>query len=280
MRYANSKIKPCTVKSLEEFFYKSEKFSEKTYGLRGLPQNGSGVLYRGQSNATWLLETTLERGAENHISFSEYFAFLQKMNLPALDFLKQIPPVAFKNDFEVIDKDILAAFAYVRHIGGPSPLLDWTRDRDVALFFAFSNIPKMVEDVSIFIFLDGFFQGHGIGSIPRVPLIRIVSREEVNHLLTHSNHVLQKSEYSYCFFGGGNANVVFAPHEERLSMEKEMPALGCSLCVKFVLPVSLRKKVFEYLKGKGINEYTLFKSDGAYVRREWVNSLERKNAGE
>ncbi|MDD5568082.1 MAG: FRG domain-containing protein [Candidatus Omnitrophica bacterium] len=264
------KIKTEPINSLEDFFCETDNFSKRIHELKCKPKKGSGVLYRGQADATWPLETTLERYVEKYFRYSEYFAFLQKLNLPALDFLKPLTSGSFKNDFEVIDPDILAAFAYVRHIGGPSPLLDWTHDKDVALFFAFHNVPDTVKYVSIFIYLDACLPGRAIASMPRVPLIRAVPHEQVNKLLTHYNHMLQKSEYTYCIFGGGNADVIFAPHEERFSAAKEIPALGGDLCVKFILPIELREKAFEYLKGKGINEYTLFKSDGAYVRTKWV----------
>ncbi len=267
----NSKIKTRKVKSLEEFFRKAEEFSEKIQDLKCLTKNESGVLYRGQSDASWPLETTLERCSEEYFSFSKYFSFLQKLNLPALDFLKPMTPGLFKHDFDNIDKDILSTFAYVRHIGGPSPLLDWTDDIDVALFFAFNNVPTKVKYIGVFVYLCGCLPGHGMASISGVPLIRTVSHEEVNKLLTHQNHLLQKSQYSYCIFGGGSSDIVFAPHEERFRIAKENKAFnGADLCIKFELPIDLRKEVFEYLKHKGINEYDLFRTDGAYTRAKWV----------
>ena len=138
--------------SLKDFFHKADDFSKKIHDLNCRPKNGSGVLYRGQADSSWPLETTLERYSEDCISFSKYFNFLQKLNLPALDFLKSMTPGSFKHDFDNIDKDILSAFAYVRHIGGPSPLLDWTKDIDVALFFAFNNVPDAVKYVSVFVY--------------------------------------------------------------------------------------------------------------------------------
>jgi len=266
-----SKIKTHRAGSLEEFFSKEAEFSKKAVSLSGKPRDGLGVLYRGQADASWLLETTLERCSEDYFSFSKYFSFLQRLNLPALDFLKLMTPGLFKNDFDVIDKNILAAFAYVRHIGGPSPLLDWTQDRDIALFFAFSNIPEMAKHVNVFVYLNGSLPGRVIASIPRVPLIRTVSHEEANKLSTHFNHILQKSEYTYCIFGGGSSDIVFASHEERLKIARGEKAFkGADLCIKFSLPICLRKEVFEYLKRKDINEYNLFRSDGAYVRTKWV----------
>lgn len=277
----NSEIQTKTINSLQEFFSEEEKFSRESVNLVCRPKHGTGILYRGQADASWLLETTLERCCEKRFSYSEYFSFLQRLNLPALDFLKPMTPGAFKHDFQGIDGNILAAFAYVRHIGGPSPLLDWTLDKDVALFFAFSNIPEMVKHVSVFVYLEGSLPGHGTGSISGVPLIRTVSHEEVNKLSTHFNHLLQKSQYSYCIYGGGSADVVFAPHERRFSAADEMPALGGNLCKKFILPITLREEVFAYLKNKGINEYTLFKSDGAYVRTKWGELFGiKKTAGE
>lgn len=266
---SKSRIKTVAVDSLAEFFSEEQEFSKTIGGLRCKPKDGIGVLYRGQANAGWELTTTLERQGNASFSFSKYVNFLKNLNLPVMDLLREITITRFNDDFDEISVDVLAAFSYIRHIGGPSPLIDWTESRDIALFFAFNNVANNVEYVSVFVYLDGILPGRGRCSMPGIPLIHAIPYSRIDHALTHSNHMFQKSQYTYCILGGGSADRIFVFHEGRFEMVAKHGFLqGSDLCIKFQLPIRLRQEVFKYLNGRGINEYELFKSDGAYARNK------------
>lgn len=269
-----SKIKAVTIESLNDFFSKVGDFSEQISSLNCRPKNGAGVLYRGQANAEWDLTTTLERCSEGFFSFSKYVDFLKQLTLPTLDFFREIQNSEFEGDFDEIPEKALAAFSYIRHIGGPSPLLDWTEDLDVALFFAFNNIADNVKHVSVYVYLDGVLPGKVHGSISRIPLIHAIPHSRIDSNVTHNNHILQKSQYTYCFLGGGYTDKIFISHEKRFRAIQECPSLrGADLCIKFRLPVRLRQEMFKQLDAKGISEYKLFKTDGAYTRTKWREFL-------
>jgi len=51
-----------------------EDFQEKIAALK--PPKAGGYLFRGQGNASWLLETTLERSGQKNILFSKYYRII------------------------------------------------------------------------------------------------------------------------------------------------------------------------------------------------------------
>jgi hypothetical protein len=120
-------------------------------------------VFRGQCNASWRLETTLERETSSETySMHQYFEIIKKVR-PKL-------PTPITWSWEILDSPeyanwfyhrnflwlngLMAYLVYLRHHGFPSPLLDWTKSPDVAAYFAFQNVNSEVEAVAIFAFLE------------------------------------------------------------------------------------------------------------------------------
>jgi hypothetical protein len=131
-----------------------KEFEDKIGALEPLKR---GVyLYRGQGNASWSLETTLERSGEKTILFSQYYRIVSVIRSQIESFTGQnwgeLPDVGKVMDiFREYDKGSLALdgigipfpaysyMTYLRHHSFPSPLLDWSRSPYVAAYFAFRN---------------------------------------------------------------------------------------------------------------------------------------------
>jgi hypothetical protein len=121
----------------------------------------SNFLYIGQANSQWELETTLDRFFKKRVSLREYYRLIltikskietftdKNWNIPNLDgyekWIEEETPSFIK--FEAY-----AYFAYLRHHGFPSPLLDWSASPYIAAFFAFNNLGETPEYVSVYIF--------------------------------------------------------------------------------------------------------------------------------
>lgn len=116
-------------------------------------EHATPFLFRGQKNACWPLKTTLERFFERNgepfkeYPLNDYDRVLNKLRKRVRGPLKEkinalrsntIQPTQSEIPKIIIgDKDIDLRLI-LRHYGFPSPLLDWTRSLDIALFFCFS----------------------------------------------------------------------------------------------------------------------------------------------
>ena len=142
------------VKSWEEFEEEIAKLDEP-----GRPR-WDELWFRGQGNASWELQTTLERRVGASRSVGDYFRLISRIK-PAI---KTFTGATFEApDRSSIDQstrsyDLFHQFifssatylAHLRHNGFPSPLLDWSGSPYVAAYFAFSR--SVGTDVAIYVF--------------------------------------------------------------------------------------------------------------------------------
>ncbi len=253
----------------------------ETMEISGLSQ-GSGPLFRGQSNSAWGLDTTLERRWPS-ISVHEYYhrALNVKLPIETLTSHKWEPirpqsideTLACYDAFSVkLTLGQMPAYdylLYLRHHGFPSPLLDWSRSPFIAAYFAFAHsLPKEApERVAIFAYVErpqnikiwsgGDPEIHVLG--PQVP--------------AHRRHFLQKSEYTVCI-RWTEESWRFAPHDKVLSGDRpgkftltpdgEVLSRGQAaqdVIRKFTLPSSEGPKVLENFDRYNLNGFSLFGSE-------------------
>ena len=164
----------------------------------------SELLYRGQSNAEWTLNTTLERqpGSMDYHALAQHLAIVRvKPHIETLTGKEwAVPdPTEFEDYLEKqrvfhrFDPRTYAYMAYLRHLGFPSPLLDWSRSPFIAAFFAFREAPEIPPD---FCSLYGYLEaaGGGKGTASDKPHIRSMGPD----VRTHRRHFLQQCEYTFC----------------------------------------------------------------------------------
>ena len=268
-------MKTTEIFSLKDFFKETDCFSKKMEALRCRPVNDSGILYRGQADEAWPLATTLERYGYDQFPLSEYISRIKTLDRLTREQAENTS-LKFEHDFDEIPKEILTVLSEIRHAGGPSPLLDWTRNRDVALFFAFHKVNA--KQVSVYVYLDGVEAGHGRGACSNFPLIHAIPYSRIDPQETHERYGWQESQFTYCFLGGEISDRIFVSHEKRFNLaETDQLFSHSDICMKYVFPARLQPEVSGYLKGRNICEQYLFGSEGINDKIQWHKFIERKD---
>ncbi len=223
----------------------------------------SKLLFRGQGNAEWTLQSSLERQGQENFSVLDYYRLVLKAKAQLETFAKhdwseidykEVQKLASDYDlFSLSDLPAYELLAFLRHHGFPSPLLDWTRSLYVAAFFAYQRPSN--ERISVYMFQERTGQGKVHSS--EWAQIRGLGP----HVRSHPRHFLQQSQYtiSIQFVDG---RWIFVPHESPFARESNHPQ---DLLWKLTAPASDRIAVLRHLDTYNLNEFSLFQSEEALL---------------
>ena len=265
------------LESWEEFIEKVGKAQNERDEQAAVAQpiRISPLLFRGHRNASWTLETTLERQlypggldqnslAECSYRFLKYYekAFAAQTQIETMTGRQWDTPEHEEIENWSANADALSTkrnvqayeyLAYLRHHGFPSPLLDWSVSPYIAAFFAFRN--KSEEDrIAIYSYQEtpeGFKN-----SSPSMPTILV----QGPYVRSHPRHFHQQSSYTICaIYELGRW--VFTPHEQVFSHQDRRQ----DKLIKYTIPAKERAKVLKFLDNLNINAYSLFQSEDALM---------------
>jgi FRG domain len=222
------------------------------------------VWFRGQSDATWQLHTTLERRSMSVRAVSAYLNLIGEIK-PAIETFTgatfempnrvDVEKSCREYDrFEFALREFTTYLAHLRHCGFPSPLLDWSRSPYVAAYFAFART-RHDGDVAIYAYRERPVNFKiGDSDLPQIvsfgPIVK-----------THKRHFRQQSRYTTCvrYIDG---QWYFEPHDSVFGMKDNLQQ---DLLWKITIPAKERLKVLEHLDKFNLNEFTLFDSEEALL---------------
>lgn len=243
-----------------------EEFEPALAELARATPKPDSLLYRGHTDASWLLETTLERHVGNNYAMGDYYKAIRiiKPQIEAFtaqtleDFdLQKIYGLCANYDSLSVELSFgrLPAYsylAYLRHHGFPSPLLDWSSSPYVAAFFAFRK-PSREKYHAIYAYSEFGMGGKSRGSKNSA----IYGFGPV--LSTHRRHFLQQSQYTICtiFSGPDQLEWRFSSHEDVFNRNER----GQDFLTKFLIPATERSKVLKSLQKYNLTAFSLFGSE-------------------
>jgi hypothetical protein len=259
------------LKSWDEFSGIVREIREK-YGYHELlPGNDSVLqknilLFRGQRNAEWHLQTTLERQTNDQFDVKKYLLYAtyhiaeiesftgDKWNSSYGNELIQDISTSATGPISLPAYDYLV---YLRHHGFPSPLLDWTESPYIAAYFAFHELPEKDGRAAIYAYVDSIDGA----KVNRVDEPRITVRGP--NVRTHKRHFAQKAWYTIATkWNESESKHFFCSHHDVVnSSDGEQ-----DLLMKITLPVSERKAALTSLNDFNINHYTLFQTEDSLIK--------------
>jgi len=265
-----------TVSTWEEFIDRLTELQNDRNALANdkKPMIVSNILYRGQENSTWKIQSTLERHVINDISLINYNRLMnaalpritaftgEKWQLKAgreyADALAELDPL-FMSSMDIPGFEFML---YLRHYGFPSPIVDWSTSVYIAAYFAFRNLTSTADHVSIYALIQDM--GEGRTHSTNHPLIV----EFGEYIATHRRHFLQQSNYTLCLKYNDNT-VFFGKYEDIM----QWPLSNESIMWKFNIPSSERKKVLTILNSYNLNAHTLFNSEESLMETIAVREI-------
>jgi hypothetical protein len=241
----------------------------------------SEPLYRGQRDASWGLQTTLDRQRPG-MTLGKYLTLIERMQ-PRIERIsgskwpilsqeisglrhKGLPCIPWFTAEQANTKTIVSFMVYLRQHGFPSPLLDWTSAPYKAAFFAYAGFGEGTERVAIFTFRrsTGTARETWRQDEPTAmswgPCILNTSRR----------HSKQDAQYTWCLRRPASGltleDWVFADHEQAINLPGFRMEAGtdvsesraANVVEKYTIPASERRKVLASLAVRNINRCRLF----------------------
>lgn len=220
-----------------------------------------GLLFRGQSDESWRLESTLERYTTHPVCVTSYDRAVTAMGTllksldPEVPNFCDTPAKGYDPDFvEFRNLPNCELAVYLRHHGFPSPLLDWSQSPYVAAFFAFHDPPKNASKVSVTVYEKPRMKSGVVG----------VGVHEVGPFLSAGRrHSFQQACYTFCTTVKDDV-CQFSSHVGEKTFKSQT----------IVMPIDDKRDALAELASMNITEFSMFGTTDTLIRTK-MTLLER-----
>lgn len=250
-------------KRISEFFVEWNDLKKKKQHLYV-----STPLFRGHSNASWKLQTTLERFTNRTFDEFAYYQTIRAVKPAVVSLTQKEWDLPEFNQESIIPVPTGYEFmVYLRHHGFPSPLLDWTRSPYVAAFFAFRS-PQLPKDGRVAIYSYVEHSGGARGGLVGSPTVHGLGP----YAETHKRHYAQQCEYTVCVKEVGDKRV-YCSHESAFSdTTSDQGSLK-----KYTLPASERRNVLKQLDRMNVTSFSLFSNEESLMETLAYQEIEDRH---
>ncbi len=229
------------------------------------------ILFRGQANAKWKIESSLERIGLDNITFNKYYTLVDsykpEINAYGKKFQRKVKYNGYDFDFSDYSKISYGRFpdleylTYLRHHGFPSPLIDVTLSEYVALFFACEDAvdsAKKIKSGKVFV-LQSELWNHAVSGYKEI--------HEIGHYIeTDLRHLTQQSEYLIaCCFDLDKNEWKFVPFDLEGSLKDACQESESILEIR--IPASVKVNLLKELDKMNINHYTLYRDEDSLMKK-------------
>jgi hypothetical protein len=252
-----------------------EKFEEtissffinwKNLKISKSPLYVSTPIFRGHVDASWKLETTLERITTREFDAEDYYTTIRGVRPAVVSITGKSWDIPENFDSGKLPPPGYHFMVYLRHHGFPSPLLDWTRSPFVAAFFAFrSDEGPKDRKVAIYSYVEyggeaRIYKGEG-------PVVHGLGP----YVISHQRHYAQQCEYTICWRRVDD-RYVYSCHEAAFGdKDSDQGEL-----TKYTLPASERTKVLQALQRMNVTAFSLFGSEESLMETLAYQEIEHR----
>jgi len=240
------------------------------------------ILFRGQADSEWPLQTTLERATHKRLHVLQYLNHATRgvkeiesftgNNWHTKPFPEMEKEINEKQDTFRVCLPSYDYLVYLRHHGFPSPLLDWTESPYIAAFFAFSESVKS-KRVAIYCYIERpeSVKG-GTGGSPMITV-------QGPYVKTHKRHFAQKAWYTVATkWEYSEERHYFCKHEDIFNSNEFSKINKQDVLIKIELPTRIRKEALKELSDYNINFFTLFQSEDSLIKTIAMKTFDQKDA--